>query len=70
MKIVYLPSARDDLVWMRSYYKRVFPEGSGAPGRISDPLKVRSRPIPNSDARPTSYRARIASGANTVFHHL
>ena len=28
MKIVYLPSARDDLVWMRSYYSRVFPEGS------------------------------------------
>jgi len=28
MKIVYLPSARDDLAWMRSYYTRVFPEGS------------------------------------------
>ena len=28
MKIVYLPSARDDRVWMRSYYTRVFPEGS------------------------------------------
>lgn len=28
MKIVYLASARDDLVWMRTYYTRVFPEGS------------------------------------------
>ena len=28
MKIVYLASARDDLVWMRAYYTRVFPEGS------------------------------------------
>jgi len=28
MKIVYLPSARDDLVWMRTYCTRVFPEGS------------------------------------------
>ena len=28
MKIVYLPSARDDLAWMRTYYTRVFPEGS------------------------------------------
>ena len=28
MKIAYLPSARDDLVWMRTYCTRVFPEGS------------------------------------------
>jgi toxin ParE1/3/4 len=32
MKIVYLPSARDDLVWMRTYYTRVFPEGSARAG--------------------------------------
>ena len=28
MKIVYLASARDDLAWMRTYFARVFPEGS------------------------------------------
>lgn len=27
MKIVYLKSARDDLVWMRRYYESVFPDG-------------------------------------------
>ena len=28
MKIVYLASARDDLVWMRRYYVEIFPEGA------------------------------------------
>ena len=28
MKIVYLESARDDLVWFRHYYMAVFPEGA------------------------------------------
>ena len=41
MKIAYLPSARDDLVWMRTYYARVFPDGSARArarlGRTSDP---------------------------------
>ena len=27
MNILYLASARDDLVWMRHYYGAVFPEG-------------------------------------------
>lgn len=27
MQIVYLQSARDDLVWVRTYYEEVFPEG-------------------------------------------
>ncbi len=27
MKIVYLPSTKDDLIWMRHYYEKVFPEG-------------------------------------------
>lgn len=27
MKIFYLESARDDLVWMRHYYEAVLPEG-------------------------------------------
>ncbi len=27
MNIVYLESARDDLLWMRQYYESVFPEG-------------------------------------------
>ena len=27
MKIVYLDGARADIVWMRRYYTRVFPEG-------------------------------------------
>lgn len=27
MKIVYLPSCRDDLLWMRKYYEQVFPDG-------------------------------------------
>ncbi len=27
MKILYLESARDDLVWMRHYYEAVFPQG-------------------------------------------
>jgi plasmid stabilization system protein ParE len=28
MKLVYLPSALQDLVWMRHYYRDVFPEGA------------------------------------------
>ena len=28
MKLVFLPSTRADLAWMRSYYTRVFPEGA------------------------------------------
>ncbi len=28
MDIIYLESARDDLVWFRHYYEAVFPEGS------------------------------------------
>ena len=28
MSIVYSPSARDDLTWMRTYYSRVFPDGA------------------------------------------
>jgi len=27
MKLVYLESARDDLLWLRHYYESVFPEG-------------------------------------------
>ncbi|MEM7645241.1 MAG: type II toxin-antitoxin system RelE/ParE family toxin [Pseudomonadota bacterium] len=28
MKVVYLPSAARDLLWLRNYYERVFPEGT------------------------------------------
>jgi plasmid stabilization system protein ParE len=28
MKIVYLASARDDLLWIRRYFVQIFPEGS------------------------------------------
>ena len=28
MKLVFLPSTRADLAWMRDYYTRVFPEGA------------------------------------------
>jgi plasmid stabilization system protein ParE len=28
MRLVYLPSARSDLRWLRHYYVRVFPEGA------------------------------------------
>ena len=28
MKLVFLPSARSDLAWMRVYYARVFPDGA------------------------------------------
>ena len=27
MELVYLKSARDDLIWMRHYYEAIFPEG-------------------------------------------
>lgn len=27
MKIVYLPTATDDLIWFRSYYRDIFPAG-------------------------------------------
>ncbi len=27
MKIVYLPSTREDLLWLRRYHEQVFPEG-------------------------------------------
>ena len=30
MRLVYLPSARGDLLWLRHYYARVFPEGAAA----------------------------------------
>jgi toxin ParE1/3/4 len=28
MRLVYLPSCRRDLLWLRHYYERVFPEGA------------------------------------------
>lgn len=28
MKLVFLPSTRSDLLWMRVYYSRIFPEGA------------------------------------------
>ena len=28
MKLVFLPSTRSDLLWMRTYYSRIFPEGA------------------------------------------
>ena len=28
MKLVFLPSTRSDLAWMRAYYTRVFPDGA------------------------------------------
>ena len=28
MKLVFLPSTRSDLLWMRTYYSRVSPEGA------------------------------------------
>ena len=28
MRLVYLPSATRDLLWLRQYYERVFPEGA------------------------------------------
>ena len=28
MKLVFLPSARADLLWMRTYYSSVFPDGA------------------------------------------
>ena len=35
MRLVYLPSALRDLLWLRHYYERVFPEGAaGARTRI------------------------------------
>jgi plasmid stabilization system protein ParE len=30
MRVVYLPSTRSDLRWLRHYYTRVFPEGATA----------------------------------------
>jgi toxin ParE1/3/4 len=30
MRLVYLPSTRGDLRWLRHYYARVFPEGAAA----------------------------------------
>lgn len=29
MQIVYLESARDDILWFREYYENAFPEGQG-----------------------------------------
>lgn len=29
MKVKYLESARDDMMWFRNYYSRVFPAGKG-----------------------------------------
>ena len=28
MKLVFLPSTRSDLVWMRTYYTHIFPDGA------------------------------------------
>ena len=28
MQLVFLPSTRSDLVWMRTYYTRIFPNGA------------------------------------------
>jgi plasmid stabilization system protein ParE len=30
MRLVYLPSAARDLLWLRHYYERIFPEGAAA----------------------------------------
>ena len=30
MRLVYLPSTRGDLLWLRHYYARVFPAGAAA----------------------------------------
>jgi plasmid stabilization system protein ParE len=30
MRLVYLPSAARDLLWLRHYYERVFPQGAAA----------------------------------------
>jgi toxin ParE1/3/4 len=30
MRLVYLPSTRSDLIWLRHYSARVFPEGAAA----------------------------------------
>ena len=35
MRLAYLPTCRRDLLWLRHYYERVFPEGAAkARGRI------------------------------------
>jgi toxin ParE1/3/4 len=35
LRLVYLPSTRGDLLWLRHYYARVFPEGAaGARARV------------------------------------
>ena len=28
MKLVFLPSTRSDLLWMRAYYVHIFPDGA------------------------------------------
>jgi plasmid stabilization system protein ParE len=41
MRLVYLPSCRRDLLWLRHYYERVFPEGAaGARRRIAAAERV------------------------------
>jgi len=53
MKIVYLPSARSGLAWMRSYYRAVFPAGGERAKRQFHAIELTLNDHPHA-GHPTS----------------
>ena len=63
MRIVYLRSATGDLLWLRTYYERVFPEGAAKAReavRRMEGLVLDNPFIGTATHRPEVRRLRIA----------
>jgi plasmid stabilization system protein ParE len=63
MRLVYLPGAARDLLWLRAYYERVFPEGAAAARdavRRAEDLVLDNPHIGRRTHRPDVRRLRIA----------
>jgi plasmid stabilization system protein ParE len=63
MRLVYLPNAVQDLLWLRTYYERVFPEGASAARnavRRAEHLVLDNPHIGRRTHRPDVRRLRIA----------
>ena len=63
MRVVYLRSAAGDLRWLRSYYRRVFPEGAAKAReavRRMEGLVLDNPFIGTTTHRPNVRRLRIA----------
>jgi plasmid stabilization system protein ParE len=71
MKIVFLSSARPDLVWFRHYYEKVFPEGAAsARGHYLKALAIlRDNPEIGHPAETDGTRALVVSRTPFSFEY-